>query len=452
MSEKNITIQNSQKDESLLFKQLSFFIPLGITGFLLTFTGSVVNAGLARLPSPTIFISAFAVARSFMQFIISPLHMIRPTVTALTRDKTDYFKVRRFVVGLAALVVAVLALFSLTGIARWIFHHAMGLKGQTLDASVVILRVLTLYPIGLLLKDFFHGVLIKFEKTSLITAGTIIRIIVVATIAASINKLTFMPDAVLAGLIFLSASFAEGTSAFLSVKMFIGSIPAKLDKINAEVEMHDHESITHKKIISFYWPLAVTTLIKTLAMPIINSGLARTDNAEIALSVFAVAWGLSLTFISPLNMFHQVSLRFTENDNAAHNQKVMWLGLSLGGFISFLLCLVSLTGLGKWILIDLIGVSEPISKLAIEVIRITIFFPVITVLREYYWGILIKKRITKFLGIGKVINLLVLILALYFLIEIHPSNTALSGIIAILLADSSEFTFMFLLFLKAARK
>jgi hypothetical protein len=47
-------------------------------------------------------------------------------------------------------------------------------------------------------------------------------------------------------------------------------------------------------------------------MPIINAGLARSDQPDLTLSVFAVAWGLGMIVLSPFYMLHQIPLSYYE--------------------------------------------------------------------------------------------------------------------------------------------
>ena len=54
------------KKTDILLKQIKFFTPLGMTSILIVITHSLFNMALARFPTPEVYISAFAVAKSFM--------------------------------------------------------------------------------------------------------------------------------------------------------------------------------------------------------------------------------------------------------------------------------------------------------------------------------------------------------------------------------------------------
>ena len=147
--------------------------------------------------------------------------------------------------------------------------------------------------------------------------------------------------------------------------------------------------LTYKSIIAFFSPLAISAYIRTMTMPIINSGLARTDRPEITISVFAVTWSLSMIFISPFIMFHQVPLQFIGNGNDRNIRSVRKFAVLLGTILSMILAIVSFTKIGYLILFHLIGTSHEISILAADVIKIFSIYPLLFVAKEFYWGILI---------------------------------------------------------------
>src|SRR5512135_2777074 len=61
-------------------------------------------------------------------------------------------------------------------------------------------------------------------------------------------------------------------------------------------------AITSRRIFSLWWPLAASSLLMSSEMPIINSGVARTPNPEVALAGLAVAATLANLIESPVLM------------------------------------------------------------------------------------------------------------------------------------------------------
>ena len=172
----------NSKNEILISQQLKFFTPLAMTSILVVITHSLFNMALARLPSPEIYISAFAVAKSFMHLAESPMMMMRQTITALVDDRESYYRVRKFFLIVGGLIVLTLAAIVLTGAARWVFKNIMGLDGKTLDEAVRILKVLIVFPGVVTFRGFLQGTSIKLRATPLLTLSTIVRIIFISFI------------------------------------------------------------------------------------------------------------------------------------------------------------------------------------------------------------------------------------------------------------------------------
>lgn len=429
-----------------MYIQLIFFLPLAMTSFLIIVTHSLFNAALTRLPSPEIYIAAFAVAKSLMHLLHSPLFMVRQTITSLIEDKKSYYQVKTFLLKLMVLVVLILAVVAISGLSNWIFKNIMGLKGRTLTESINILKVLIIFPVAVTLRNFMQGISIKFNKNIFITFGTVARIIFVFLVVLYIDSFSFVPGYLIAGGIFLGAVSVEALVVFIGVKLSVGNIKKKtndLDNENLREEKTDNKKkIPENYVFSFYWPLIITGFIKTLATPIINTGLARTLNPEMALSAYAVAFSFGIILYSPTFMFHQVSINFIDGNN--HNiTEVRHFGIYLGLFCSLLIGLVAFTNIGEYILMNWIGASKEITLLALDVLKIMIVLPFITVAREFYWGILMKRRKTQYVGKGKFVNIVSLVIGIIIMTALNPPNPAIVGIIGFIIGQLMESVYLF---------
>lgn len=430
-------------------KQVRFFLPLTITALLTVTTHSLFNAGLARFPSPEVFIAAFAVAKSVMHILESPVQMVRQTVAALVDNDHNYRRVRHFLSIIVGAIVLLFAFMVFSGISRWLMRNIMGLDGEVLDAAVSILRVLMVFPLAATARNFLQGILIRFRVTPLLTVATVVRIIYVIIFVANVDKLMWIPHGALAGFMFLSAISVEALLLWLGGRLVVGNVSkrfvAKERKSTADASK---ANLTYRVIYGFFGPLVLTSLIKTLAQPVINTGLARTASPEMALSAYAVAWGLAMIFFSPVGMFHQVPLNFIDDKDHSKTIAVRNFAIGLGVLLSAILALVSFTEIGYLILTRLIGASEAISVMAADVLKLASILPLLMVSREFYWGLLMKRRKTEYLGKGKVVNLIALTSAILVMTFINPSNPAIVGIVGMIACESAEVLYL----VKSTRK
>ncbi|MTI67921.1 MAG: hypothetical protein FH753_15145 [Firmicutes bacterium] len=440
----NLAIDNSDdiKKEIPIKKQASFFIPLGMTFVLIGTTHSLFNAILARLPSQEILISAFAVAKSLMQVIQNPVAMVRQTVTALVKDRLSYYQVRKFSMIMVSIVIFIFSIIAFTDLSRLIFKNIMGLKGEVLQKAITIFKVLVLFPMAVTLRNFMQGIAIKFRLTPLVTLATIVRVIFVGSILLFIDKLSFIPGDILSGAMFLGAITIEGIIMFIGVKIPIRDIPRELEKIKYKKNIEVNK-LSYRFIFSFFWPLIITSTIKAMAKPIINGGLARTQSPEIAISAYAVAWGLGVIVLSPLFMFHQVSLNFIDEFNPLSKKSVKKFAIYVSVTLSFIIGVIAFTSVGNFILIDLMGITKNIQVMSKDVLKIMTLLPLVVVIRQFYWGILMKNHKTIYISQGKIVNLIALSITVFLVTFINPSNPAIIGIIGMLTAEIFESIFLY---------
>ena len=424
-------------------EQLYYFLPLAFTALLITATHSLFNAGLARLPNPEVMIAAFAVAKSLMHVFQSPVMMIRQTVSALIDHRKNMRRTLTFLGIIVLGVVFVLGTIAFSGASRFIFREVMGISGQTLEEAVLMLRILFLFPAMVAIRDFFTGFAIKFRVARMLTIGSIMRVLYVLIYVSIIDQLTSIPAAYLASLMFIGALTVEALVVMLGTKFLIRSFPKALKELEPPENQTQPRRLTYLSIFSFYSPLIITTLIHTTIMPIINSALARTQNPNTAISVFAVAWGLGMIVLSPFMMFHQVALNYVDENDNRNNKAVKKFALQLAIVCAALMALIGFTDLGHYILTRWIGTTEEISRQSSSVLQLMTVLPFLMVAREYYWGLLMCRRLTKHIWKGKVANLLTLIAAVSIATIVGPANPALVGVIGYIACESGEFLFLY---------
>ncbi len=429
-------------------EQLKFFLPLGATQAMIALTHSLFNAALARFPNPEVLISAFAVTKSILQMIQNPVSMIKHTVTSLTTDAKSYYKVRRFVALMGFLLVGMFFLFAFTGLSRWIMNTLIGVEGAVLDEAQTMLRILVFFPLFVSIRDFYQGVAIKLRMTPVVTIGTIMRVLFVGIMVLLADYFTFLPGAYYAPGIFAIALFIEASTVTIIMNRGVKDIPKAIERRsvkNGDME-EGRKEMNNRMIMMFFLPLILTAALRTTARPIINAGLARTVAPEIAISAFAVGWSVGVLALAPLMMFHQVPINFLkENDHPQRYQSVKRFAAVIGGSLSMIIGILGFTPLGYFILSNIMGTSDAVSTMAADVLKIMAALPIFFVIRQYLWGIFMKRQSTKFVSAGKMVNLITLVLTVLAGTFIGPDNPALIGASAMVIAEMMECSFLFII-------
>jgi len=242
---------------------------------------------------------------------------------------------------------------------------------------------------------------------------------------------------------FVGAIIIESIAMFLGVKIPIRNISRQFDILKLNAVKESSKVIDNRVILTFFAPLVITSFINSLSRPVIDSGLARTISPEIAISAYAVAWGLGIIVVSPLMSFHQVPLNFIIENNYSHIKSVKKFALYTGVTLSGIIAIMSFTPLGYYILLNIIGVNELITSIAVDVLKIMSLLPLVMVIRQYYWGIFMKNHKTKYISLGKIINLIALTVTIFLVNLFHISNPAIVGIIAKISSEVFETLYLF---------
>ncbi len=104
---------------------------------------------------------------------------------------------------------------------------------------------------------------------------------------------------------------------------------------------------------------------------------------------------------------------------------------------------ISFTDIGYYIIRNLIGATEEISLLSIDVLKPMSVLPLLMVAREFYWGILMKKRMTQYIGKGKFVNIMALTSAIILMAFMEISNPAIIGVIGMIVCEAAELIYLY---------
>ena len=179
----------------------------------------------------------------------------------------------------------------------------------------------------------------------------------------------------------------------------------------------------------------------------INSGLGRTSNPELALATFQVSrnyvW-IILGFIE--NNMRQVPLIFGTSE--AKMKYLKKFNLGIGVILMAAVALLALTPVGNWGLLNIIGVSENIANASRPVLIVLIALPVILAWTEFYTGLLMRVNNTKSLSIGKIINLVITIFSVIAMSVLMPQLGATAAAIGVIIGYVAELAFLYVIYEK----
>jgi hypothetical protein len=153
------------------------------------------------------------------------------------------------------------------------------------------------------------------------------------------------------------------------------------------------ELLTWRAFLSFYIPLAMTSLLGLLMQPIGSAGLSRMPNALDSLAAWPVVSGLVFLFRSVGMAYNEVVVALLDEPQAARNLRRF--ALLLMAATTGLLLAIAATPLSAFWFQTLSGLPPSLAALARNAIWFALPLPALTALYSWYQGAMVHSRHTR---------------------------------------------------------
>lgn len=149
---------------------------------------------------------------------------------------------------------------------------------------------------------------------------------------------------------------------------------------------------SYRQMAAFFLPLALTSLIMSLSHTVVNAGVARTPQPEIALAAYALARSIVRIIENPMFMVRQTVVSLTRDYHSfIRVKRFMYI---MAWAITALLALMAFTPLGYYGFRYVIGASRPVAEQSHLALTVLFLLPLTTVWRNVYHGVAIISRQT----------------------------------------------------------
>ncbi len=364
-----------------------FWLPLAGTWLMMAVEGPYLAAIIARLPDATANLAAFGVAFAFAIIIESPVIMLMSASTALVEDAASYRALRRFALGLAALVTAAQVVVLLPPV----FHaiaRTLQLPAEVGDLTHGALAILLPWPGAIAYRRFRQGLLIRHHQTRRVAYGTAVRLAAMSLIALAAFLAAEVPGAWVGA---LALSAAVVTEALASRAMSRKIVAELLERPRAPERM---AALRLRALVRFYAPLGLTTFIALSAQPLVTFFMGRARFPVESLAVLPVIHGL--TFI-----FRAVGLSYLEvviallGPRREHFARLRNFAGLLAVAATAGLSGIALTPLANIWFHTVSGLSPALTRFALLPLAILAFFPALSVALHLQRGVLVHARHTR---------------------------------------------------------
>ncbi len=380
-----------------------FFLPLALSGLMLSAGQPIVHAGLARLESPELILAAYGMAFYAAVLLEAPIIMLLPAANALVTDEHNYrltsrcmWAINIFLTVVAAVVTLIIPVY------RFVFVTVMQFPTEVAEVARPALYVLLLWPALIGIRRYYNGILVRFGRTAIIGWATAARVVVM--ILVTVIGIGMFPEhgVLVGGAALMLGVFVDTAMAVAAARVILkeGVLPA-----------HDEDSPAGGRTVAgfvrFFVPLALTSTLRMVTRPLMLSGIARGVAPVLSMAAFPVALGTLSLVDGQLQMLQQVVVARVR-DPATYQvvRRFTWM-VSMG--CAALLSLVSLTILGDWYHGGIIGLRGEVLAAANLSLVFLAVVPLLTGLQAHNQGLLIRSGRTVSVNVAAFFNLLILV-------------------------------------------
>ena len=267
-----------------------FWSPLAATWIMMSLEGPVLAALIARLPDPKVNLAAYGIAFSIAILVEAPVMMLMSAATALVRDRDSYRRLRIFAHALNALSTLPLCLLLIPPVFDALVRGLLNLPPDVADLTYGALWFFIPWTAAIGYRRFVHGVMIRAGATRRVAAGTLCRLGAMTGTAVVLFLFFDLPGAWLGPASLVIGVLVEAVAAR---RMGAGAIrrtlaiPGPSDSAG---------SLTYRGIVTFYYPLALTSIIGLATHPMLTFFMGRAHAPLESLAVFPVIGALSFIF------------------------------------------------------------------------------------------------------------------------------------------------------------
>jgi progressive ankylosis protein len=377
---------------------LRFWAPLAATWLMMSVEGPFIAAVIARLRDPEFNLAAYGVAFSFALLVESPIVMALSAANALVRDRQSFLTLRRFIYSLNVAITAVMLVLLVPAVFRWIMIDLVGLPLPVARLTHLAMAVLLPWPAAIGYRRFYQGVLVRHNLTRRVAYGTVVRLTTMSAVALLLDAFTLLPG-VCVGAAALSAGVVlEAAATRLMARGVVKEILAAAASRDDRVPR-----LTTRRVVWFYYPLALTSILSFGINPLLSLFLGRSRLPIESLAVLPVEMSLLLLFRSSGIAYQEVTIALL-GDRGEHYRPIAAFARKVGGVLTLGLAVVAFTPLATLWFQRVSGLSAELASLALLPARILTLMPALEVLLSLERGLLVHAHRTRLITWATVIE------------------------------------------------
>ncbi len=359
--------------------------PLALSFLLMSLEGPAHNAIVARLANPEINLAAWGgIVFPVALIIESPGVMMLSASTALSKDWETYRKLRRIAVALGIALTLIHISVAFTPLYDLVAQDIIGVPKEILEPGRIGLMIMTPWCWGITFRRFQQGAMIRFGHTKAVGIGTVVRISSVGLVLLIGYLLQRVP-----GIVVASSAVAVGVSA---EALYAGLRVRPIVRTQIRCAPRNATSLTLRSFLSFYVPLAITSLIFIFVSPIASAAISRMPEALNSLAVLPVITGLTFVLRSPGLAYNEVVVAVLDEPHAY--QRLRRFAILLGSALLIVVLIIVASPLADLWLGVVMALPTQLLPLARQALWLSVLLPPLALVQSWYQGIIVNSKRT----------------------------------------------------------
>jgi hypothetical protein len=365
---------------------LASWWPLAASWMLMGAELPLLTAVVSRLPDPERHLAAYgSLVFPIAVTIEAPIIMLLAASTALCGDWASYVRVRRFMHGAGAALTALHLLVAFTPAFDVAASGWIGAPPEVIEPARLGLRLMTPWTWSIAYRRFLQGVLIRFDRSRAVGAGTGVRLLANGVVLA-----TLAWDGRAPGIAVAACAVSAGVIAEAA---FIGAVARRTLRERVRPAPAPAVPLTGPGFLRFYAPLAMTPLVTLLAQPIGAAAMSRLPLALESLATWPAYHGLVFLFRALGLAYNEVVVALIGAPGAARElARFTW---KLAAATVAALALVALPPLADAWFSGWSHLEPRHAELGRSALLFALLLPGLNVLQSFHQGVLVHRRRTR---------------------------------------------------------
>lgn len=400
------------------------WVPLAATWLMMSVEGPFLAALIARLANPRINLAAYGVAFSFATICESPIIMMLSAATALVKDLDSYRRLRNFAFSMNVAVTLVMLVVLLPPIFDWITLDLISLPEAVSHLTHRSLLLLLPWPAAIGFRRFYQGLLIRQELTRRVAMGTVIRVVGMTGGALVLYHVSGLPGAMVGAGALACGVVLEA----LGTRVMAWGVKERIARSSPRQPV---ETLTLRRIVEFYFPLALTSVIALAVQPMETFFLGGSRRALDSLAVMPVITSFTFIFRSAALSYQEVAIALLDGTRA-NFRKVAGFAAAIGIVSTSLLILIAMSPLSSLWFRSVSGLSAELTQFSIFPLRLVSVIPMLSVLIAFQRAVLVFGRKTRPITGATVVEVGTIVTMLFLTIRVFGLVGAVAAVVSLL--------------------